>query len=142
MLLLALWADQPDARLVPGAAAADRRGLRADAVDGLGRVQNVVERHHLGIAFGTMNFSRNLFSTILIAILGALVLAATSSLGPGARRTRRHAAAGQRRSRRAFRRVFFAVAACLCISFIAVVMMEQRPLRTDLPAGLSLNVGG
>ena len=37
-------------------------------------VQNVVERHHLGIAFGTMNFARNLFSTIMVAILGALEL--------------------------------------------------------------------
>jgi len=27
--------------------------------------------------------------------------------------------------------VFFAVAACLCISFVAVVMIEQRPLRAE-----------
>jgi len=99
-------------------------------------VQNVVERHHLGISFGTMNFSRNLFSTILIAILGALVLAATSSLGPGsARELGGVLPAESAEAAEAFKRAFFAVAACLSISLIAVVMMEQRPLRTDAPTG-------
>ena len=96
-------------------------------------VQNVVERHHLGIAFGTMNFSRNLFSTILIAILGALVLAVTSALGPGSGEFGGALPPGSAEAAEAFRRVFFAVAACLCISFVAVVMIEQRPLRTDHP---------
>jgi predicted MFS family arabinose efflux permease len=99
-------------------------------------VQNVVERHQFGIAFGTMNFSRNLFSTIMIAILGALVLAVTSALGPGAGaggELRGALPPGSAEAAEAFRRVFFAVAACLCISFVAVVMIEQRPLRTDLP---------
>ena len=40
---------------------------------------------------------------------------------------------GSAEAAEAFRRAFFAVAACLCISFVAVVMIEQRPLRTDLP---------
>jgi MFS family permease len=97
-------------------------------------VQNVVERHHLGIAFGTMNFSRNLFSTILIAILGAVVLAVTSSLGPGAGgELRGTLPPGSAEAAEAFRRVFFTVAACLSISFVAVIMIEQRPLRTDSP---------
>jgi hypothetical protein len=97
-------------------------------------VQNVVERHHLGIAFGTMNFARNLSSTILIAILGALVLSATASLGPGSGGALTGALPpGSAEAVEAFRRVFFAVALCLSISFIAVVMIEQRPLRTDLP---------
>jgi len=97
-------------------------------------VQNVVERHHLGIAFGTMNFSRNLFSTMLVAILGALVLAVTSSLGPGASgELRGTLPPGSAEAAEAFRRVFFTVAACLSISFVAVIMIEQRPLRTELP---------
>jgi MFS family permease len=99
-------------------------------------VQNVVERHHFGISVGTMNFSRNLFSTILIAILGALVLAATSSLGSGAGGALTGALPpGSAEAVEAFRRVFFTVAVCLSISFVAVVMIEQRPLRTDLPDG-------
>jgi hypothetical protein len=93
----------------------------------------VVERHHFGIASGTMNFSRNLFSTILIAILGALVLAATSSsFGPPAGGELSGAlATGSAEAVAAFRRAFLAVALCLSISFIAVVMIEQRPLRTE-----------
>jgi MFS family permease len=97
-------------------------------------VQNVVERHHLGISVGTMNFSRNLFSTILVAILGALVLAVTSSLSPGGGgELRGTLPPGSAEAAEAFRRAFFAVAACLCISFVAIVMMERRPLRADVP---------
>ena len=94
-------------------------------------VQNVVERHHLGIAFGTMNFSRNLFSTIMVAILGALVLAVTSSLGTGGDAHRGGVLPpASAEAAEAFRRAFYAVAACLCISFVSLVMIERRPLRT------------
>jgi EmrB/QacA subfamily drug resistance transporter len=97
-------------------------------------IQNTVPRHQLGISLGTMNFSRNLFSTILVALLGALILTATSSLGAGGggrfggALPPDAAAAAQ-----AFRRMFFAVATCLSISFIALVMIEERPLGTDAP---------
>ena len=37
-------------------------------------LQNVVARHQLGISIGTMNFSRNLYTTMLIAVFGAIVL--------------------------------------------------------------------
>ena len=135
VILLALWAD----RLTPvtfqvlllliGAGFGPTPSMASVVV------QNVVERHHLGIAFGTMNFSRNLFSTILIAILGALVLAVTSSLGPGAGELRGALPPGSAAAVDAFRRVFFTVAICLSISLVAVVMIQQRPLRTDLPDG-------
>jgi EmrB/QacA subfamily drug resistance transporter len=46
-------------------------------------LQNAVARHQLGIAIGTMNFVRSLFSTILVALLGVIVLAVTSALAPG-----------------------------------------------------------
>jgi len=35
-------------------------------------IQNVVPRHQLGISVGTMNFSRSLFSTLVIATFGAI----------------------------------------------------------------------
>jgi MFS family permease len=99
-------------------------------------VQNVVERHHLGIAVGTMNFSRNLCSTILVAILGALVLGVTSSLGPSSGGELDGALPpGSAEAAEAFRRAFLAVAVCLSIAFVALVMLEQRPLRTDNPDG-------
>ena len=131
VILLALWAD----RLTPvtfqvlllliGAGFGPTPSMASVVV------QNVVERHHLGIAFGTMNFSRNLFSTILIAILGALVLAVTSSLGQGTGELRGALPPGSAEAVDAFRRAFIMVAVCLSISLVAVVMIEQRPLRTD-----------
>ncbi len=96
-------------------------------------VQNVVERHNLGIALGTMNFSRNLFSTILIAILGALVLAVTPSLGGGSGEFGGALAPAAAEAAEAFRRAFFVIAGCLSIALIAVVMMEQKPLASDNP---------
>src|SRR6202008_1999128 len=76
VIVLALWAD----RLTP----LSFQVLLLLIGAGFGPVpsmssvvmQNVVERHHFGISVGTMNFARNLFNTILIAILGALVLSA------------------------------------------------------------------
>src|SRR6266481_894304 len=44
-------------------------------------MQNVVARHQLGISVGTMNFSRNLYATMLIAVFGAIVLAGASPGG-------------------------------------------------------------
>jgi len=38
-------------------------------------MQNVVERHQLGISVGTMNFCRNLYATMLIAVFSAMLLA-------------------------------------------------------------------
>jgi MFS family permease len=134
VILLARWAD----RLTPlsfqvlllliGAGFGPTPSMASVAV------QNVVERHHLGIAFGTMNFSRNLFSTIMIAILGAIVLAITSALGPaGGGGLSGGLPAGSADAVEAFRRVFYAVAACLGIALVAVIMIEQRPLQTDEP---------
>jgi EmrB/QacA subfamily drug resistance transporter len=87
-------------------------------------IQNVVGRHQFGIAIGTMNFSRNLYATMLVAIFGSIVLAgapaATSArtLGDGGA----HA--------QAFGRIFFAAAASFAIAWIAIALMQEKPLRT------------
>ena len=87
-------------------------------------LQNVVPRHQLGISVGTMNFSRNLFATILIAVFGAIVLAgapAGQSLG---------SAFGAADPAGAFSRLFFVAAASMALALIAIVVMEEKPLRT------------
>jgi MFS family permease len=94
-------------------------------------MQNVVPRHQLGISVGTMNFSRNLFATMLIAVFGAIVLAGApvgQSLGSA------FAAADPAV---AFSRLFFVAAASMAIALIALVVMEEKPLRTgaELDAG-------
>jgi hypothetical protein len=134
VILLALWADRLTTvsfqvlLLLIGAGFGPTPTMASVAV------QNVVERHHLGIAFGTMNFSRNLFSTIMIAILGAIVLTVTSALTPaGGGGLSGALPSASAEAVEAFRRLFFAVAACLGIALVAVIMIEQRPLQTDEP---------
>ena len=93
-------------------------------------MQNAVSPHQLGIAVGSMNFSRNLFATMLIALLGAIVVGATGTIepaSPGEFGGALSPAAEQAAT--AFSRVFFTVAACLAISFAALVRIEERPLR-------------
>jgi MFS family permease len=93
-------------------------------------MQNVVERHQLGIAIGTMNFCRNLFSTMLVALLGAIVLAVTTSLTPGGGELGGALAPDAAQAAQAFSRVFYVIAGCLATAYVALVMIEERPLRT------------
>ena len=86
--------------------------------------QNVVARHQLGIAVGTMNFVRNLYATILIAVFGAIILAGGT---PGAV----DAGAASQESARAFGWVFLVAAASLSVALIALLLMEEKPLQTD-----------
>jgi MFS family permease len=95
-------------------------------------VQNAVARHQVGIAMGAMNFFRSLGAALLVAIMGAIVLA-----GFGA--------APQRGSVRGdfaailaslgidlaatFSWVFVAAAVSLAFGIVSFVMMEEKPLR-------------
>jgi EmrB/QacA subfamily drug resistance transporter len=82
-------------------------------------LQNNVSIHTFGSAVATMQFSRNLFATMLVAVFGALVLAGVDRI-PGA--------AGQY-SVEGFVRVFLAVAACFAVSLFAVILIEEKPLQ-------------
>jgi MFS family permease len=90
-------------------------------------LQNSVVPHQFGIAIGTMNFTRNLFSTILIAACGAFVLSGAvldpSAIAPGADDpvARAHLAT-------AFRWVFVATAASMAAAFLCIVLMEEKRL--------------
>ena len=87
-------------------------------------VQNVVARHHMGIAVSSMNFSRNLYGTMMIAAFGAIVLAGTQAgAAPGT-------------SPHAYGYAFLLAAASLLVAFVALVVMEEKPLQTaaDLDA--------
>jgi MFS family permease len=97
-------------------------------------VQNCVPRHQLGISMGTMNFSRNLLATILVAVFGAIVLAATGAAEGGLpaaavlTEASQHGSAG---AALAFARVFYTDAACITIALIAAVLMAERPLQEE-----------
>jgi hypothetical protein len=93
-------------------------------------MQNVVARHQLGISVGSMTFCRNLYTTMLIAVFGAIILAGTpvrDGLKPGA--------ALAALSAQAFGWVFMVAAASLMLALIAMLVMEERPLRTGAEMG-------
>ena len=96
-------------------------------------MQNVVARHEFGISVGSMNFSRNLYATMLIAVFGALALG-NSPAGESLRGALAGAAAN---AAEGFGRVFLVAAASFSIALIAIIVMEERPLLTeaDLESG-------
>ncbi|MEA2903424.1 MAG: hypothetical protein QOI12_811 [Alphaproteobacteria bacterium] len=132
MVMLALWADRMTALTLQVLLFLVGAGFGPMPSCTTVAIQNVVPRHQLGTALGAMSFMRALFTTILVALLGAIVLTAGSSLTGGGTAgfdvplSPEAAAAAQ-----AFRSVFFTIAACLALSFVALVLVEERPLRTD-----------
>jgi MFS family permease len=94
-------------------------------------LQNTVAMHHLGSAIGTMNFLRTLMSTILVAVFGALVLANVPTGGPADTLSSRVLDGA---SILAFTHVFVGIACVMTIAFIAMLVIEEKPLETALPA--------
>jgi MFS family permease len=83
-------------------------------------LQNNVSIHTFGSAVATMQFSRNLLATFVVAAFGALVLTGAN-----------HASGAlSQYSVEGFVRVFLAVAASFAISLAAVMLMREKPLQT------------
>jgi EmrB/QacA subfamily drug resistance transporter len=95
-------------------------------------IQNAVPRHQVGVAMGAMNFFRALASALIVAAMGATILAglgaapgrggSLATLGPAA------SALGPEVAN-VFSWVFGTAGLCLAIGFLAIAMMEERPLR-------------
>jgi MFS family permease len=90
-------------------------------------LQNTVAAHHLGSAVGTMNFSRTLVGTVLVAVFGTIVLAGMPAGAPAAGPM---AAGG---SVEAFSLVFLATAGTLSVAFASLVLLEEKPLLEAMP---------
>jgi MFS family permease len=84
-------------------------------------LQNSVPIHTFGTAVATMQFSRNLYCTMMVAVFGAIVLTGTADGG---------AAAATGYSAEGFVRIFYAAAASFALALIAVVLVEAKPLQT------------
>ena len=93
-------------------------------------VQNVVEPHQLGIATGALNFFRLLGGAIIVAAFGAIVLGGASASGE---KLTLEMLAGAARSgvdlAAPFRWVFVAGALVLTAALLAMLCIEERPLR-------------
>jgi EmrB/QacA subfamily drug resistance transporter len=95
-------------------------------------IQNAVPVHQVGTATGAMNFFRALASALAVAILGAILLAAlgaTPERGTGVAILVETAKAAGIDIAVVFRFVFVAADAFLVAALIAVLLMEERPLR-------------
>jgi EmrB/QacA subfamily drug resistance transporter len=91
---------------------------------------NTVSSRDLGAAVGTMNFARSLIGTILVASVGAVVLA-DAPAGAAADTVSRHVFGAASAS--TFTAVFFALAGTLTVAFIAMILLEEKPLQETIP---------
>jgi fucose permease len=101
-------------------------------------VQNSVAAHQLGTATGALNFARQLGGAIIVAAFGTIVLGGIDTGGHGLtlEMLRGGANAGGADFVLLFRWVFAAGAAFLAAGLVAVLMIEERPLRgppQDIP---------
>jgi Na+/melibiose symporter-like transporter len=96
-------------------------------------IQNAVPHHQMGVAMGAMNFFRALASAFAVAVMGAIVLAslgATTGRGGNVSALSAAASAAGADVAVAFRWVFAAGFVFLAGSLIALLLMEERPLRS------------
>jgi MFS family permease len=93
-------------------------------------IQNVVAPHHTGTATGTLNFFRQLGGAFIVAAFGAIVLGALGNAGDAAAL---EMLAGHNRAgtdfAATFRWVFVAAAVFLAVACLAMMAVEERPLR-------------
>ena len=91
-------------------------------------MQNAVSRVQMGIATGAANFFRALFSALVVAILGAIVLGGLGgTAGMSVEMLARTASAPELAS--AFRFVFLACALVLSFGMAFLISMEEKPLK-------------
>ncbi len=116
-------------------------GLGVGAVFPLATVciQNAVPPYQMGTATGVMNFFRALCASLVVAIMGAIVLAGFGVAPDRGRGADVLIAAGAASGDAAnvFRWVFVAAAAFLVVGLLALIRLPERPLRggSGRPAG-------
>jgi EmrB/QacA subfamily drug resistance transporter len=101
-------------------------------------VQNAVPMHQVGTATGTMNFFRALNSALVVAVMGAIVLAGfgmAPERGAGATNLAAAVSASGVDFALVFRWVFAAAAGLLAAGLLSLIIMEERPLRGPTVAG-------
>jgi EmrB/QacA subfamily drug resistance transporter len=94
-------------------------------------MQNAVAPHQLGTATGTLNFSRQLGGTMIVAVFATILIGGFDAGGHGL--TLEMLAGGAKRAgadfAELFRWVFGAGAVFLAAGLVAVLLIEEKPLR-------------
>jgi Na+/melibiose symporter-like transporter len=91
-------------------------------------MQNAVTSAQMGIATGASNFFRSLMSSVVVAVLGAIIIGGLDGAGGVAVESLAQAAAGHDLVI-AFRFVFMAVVLVLAFGLCFLIAMEEKPLR-------------
>jgi hypothetical protein len=95
-------------------------------------LQNAVSRSQMGIATGAANFFRALFSSLVVAVLGAIVLGGLGGVaGMSVEMLARAASAHELCF--AFRFVFQSCAQVLTFGMCFLIAMEEMPLKGPTP---------
>jgi hypothetical protein len=102
-------------------------------------IQNAVAHQQIGVAMGAMNFFRALASAFVVAVMGAIMLAelGASPQRGGASSSAFIATAANASLddlARAFSHIFAVAVLFLIIGIVALMIMEERPLRTTVLA--------
>ena len=104
-------------------------------------IQNAVAHQQVGVAMGAMNFFRALASAFVVAVMGAIMLA---GLGAAPQRGAATSAVvtavvggSAEQLVRTFSFIFAVGAAFLVIGVVALIAMEERPLRGTVLASPS-----
>ncbi len=101
--------------------------------------QKGVARYGVGTATGAMNFFRALISALVVAIMGAIILAGIGGEPGRAVEILSHVAAKPGSVpidlSEVFRWVFVCSVIFLLMSIVALTLMEERPLRGRSEAG-------
>jgi EmrB/QacA subfamily drug resistance transporter len=105
-------------------------------------LQNAVSRGQMGVATGAANFFRALFSALIVAVLGAIVLGGLGGVtGMSVEMLARAASATELSY--AFRFVFLACALVLCFGMAFLIALEERPLKgPSTPSGGAIAPSG
>ncbi len=91
-------------------------------------MQNAVTQHQMGVVTGAANFFRALFSALVVAVLGAIVVGGLGGVTGMSVETLVHAASAPALAQ-AFRLVFVTCALSLTCALVLLIMLEERPLR-------------
>jgi MFS family permease len=94
-------------------------------------LQNTVPVHQLGIAIGTMNFTRNLIATVLVALFGAIVFAGVPTGEAASMTGALRSVLGN--STEPFARVFYLAAGCFAVTLVCIALLEEKPLKEGAP---------
>jgi hypothetical protein len=91
----------------------------------------------MGTATAVMNFVRALTSALIVALYGAILFGGAGT-GTHGVTLESLSAAGHNADALAghFRWIYATAAACLALSWLLLIAMEQRPLRTGAPASV------